>query len=155
MERDTTEEIGVDVGFSKVPLKFTCDGEDISPRIILKGAKGASLCLIMDDPDAPGGVFTHWIAWNIDPVEEIPEGMPKSATVDRPIKAVQGRNGFNRIGYNGPCPPRGRPHRYFIKVFVLDSRLSLPPGASRSELERATQGKIVQTGQAMATYARA
>lgn len=146
--------IKVGIDFMKFPAKFTCDGEDISPRILLQGVKGACLCLIMDDPDAPAGLYTHWIAWNMDLGTEIPENIPKKATVDRPIHAIQGRNTANGIGYMGPCPPRGKPHRYFIRVFALESRLSLPPGSSRSDLEKAMQGKILQTGEVMATYGR-
>ena len=147
-----TIKVGID--FAKFPAKFTCDGEDISPRIFLQGVKGSCLCLIMDDPDAPAGFYTHWIAWDIDPVAEIPENVPKEAIVDMPIHMVQGRNTANRIGYMGPCPPRGKPHRYFIRVFALESRLALPPGSSRSDLEKAMQGRIVQTGEVMATYSR-
>jgi Raf kinase inhibitor-like YbhB/YbcL family protein len=151
---DAMDRIKVDIGFSQFPVKFTCDGLDVSPRIALEGVNGAALVLIMDDPDAPSGLFTHWIAWNMDPVEEVPEGVPKKTTVDVPIRAVQGRNTSGRVGYMGPCPPRGRPHRYFLRVFVLDGPLSLPPGASRAELDRALEGHVIQSGEAMATYAR-
>ncbi len=147
-----TIKVGID--FTKFPAKFTCDGEDISPRIFLQGVKGACLCLIMDDPDAPAGLYTHWIAWNIDLVTEIPENVPKQAVVDIHIHMIQGRNTANRVGYMGPCPPRGKPHRYFIHVFALESGLSIPPGSSRSNLEKAMQGRILQTGETMATYGR-
>lgn len=90
-----------------IPAKYTCEGVDINPPLKIEGLSDnvKSLVIIVDDPDAPMGTFTHWIAWNIPPVTEIPEGIPKQGEVDKPIHIIQGRNDFGRIGYNGPCPP--------------------------------------------------
>lgn len=92
----------------KIPAKYTCDGEDISPPLYIEGLREdvKSLVIICEDPDAPMGVFTHWIAWNVEPTSEIPENVPKTKFVDEP-KMVQGRNDFGKVGYNGPCPPSG------------------------------------------------
>ncbi len=141
---------------SRIPEKYTCDGIDVSPPLRLgevdENAK--SLVVIVDDPDAPMGVFTHWIAWNIAPVKEIPEGMPKEKIVSSPVKMIQGVNDFGRIGYNGPCPPRGKPHRYYFKVYALDTVLSLEPGAGKKELEKAMEGHVIQFGEVMGMYWR-
>jgi len=155
---ERSEAVNLEVGleFTRFPVKYTCDGEDISPKIRVGGLESRvkSLAVVVVDPDAPGGTFTHWVAWNLKPLREIPENVPKEPVVKAPIKAVQGKNDFGRIGYNGPCPPKGRPHRYVFKVYALDTELSLPPGASRSELERAIKGHVLQYGEAVATYGR-
>jgi Raf kinase inhibitor-like YbhB/YbcL family protein len=108
----------------------------------------------VDDTDAPSGAFVHWIIWNIPPLEEVPEGIPRVPSLTSPFKASQGRNDFGKVGYNGPCPPPGRPHRYHFRVYGLGKMLDLQPGASRQALERAMQGHIVQQGEAVATYGR-
>lgn len=113
-----------------------------------------ALAIILEDPDASPETFTHWIAWNIDPLEVLAENIPKEAKVDSPIRAIQGRNTGNRIGYMGPCPPRGKAHRYFIRVYALDRPLDLPPGANRNNLEGAMEGHVLEHGEAMATYQR-
>ncbi|WP_456423891.1 YbhB/YbcL family Raf kinase inhibitor-like protein [Thermococcus sp.] len=140
---------------SYIPAKFTCDGEDINPPIFIgKISKNAkSLVLIVDDPDAPR-LFTHWIAWNIPPLGEIPEALPKEGTVEKPIPMVQGRNDFGRVGYSGPCPPRGSVHHYHFRVYALDTTLNLPPGATREELERAMKGHVIQWGELVGLYGR-
>nr|WP_048055437.1 YbhB/YbcL family Raf kinase inhibitor-like protein [Pyrococcus sp. NA2] len=140
-----------------IPAKYTCEGIDVNPPLKIEGLsdRAVSLVIIVDDPDAPGGTFTHWIAWNIPPVTEIPEGIPKEGVVERPIKMIQGRNDFGRIGYNGPCPPRGHGiHHYHFKIYVLDTKLDLKPGASRKELEKAMQGHIIQFGELVGLYER-
>ncbi len=141
---------------SYIPRKFTCDGEDINPPLYLAHIPGdaKSIVIIVDDPDAPIGTFTHWIAWNIPPIEEIPEGIPKRGTVDEPIKMIQGRNDFGRIGYGGPCPPRGKAHHYHFRVYALDTTLSLPPGAGRKDLERAMKGHVIEWGELVGLYER-
>jgi Raf kinase inhibitor-like YbhB/YbcL family protein len=113
-----------------------------------------SLAIIMDDTDAPSGAFVHWIMWNIPPIEEMPEGIPRVPVLTSPFKASQGSNSFGKIGYMGPCPPPGRPHKYHFRIYGLDKMLDLEPGASRQALERAMQGHIVQQGEAIATYGR-
>lgn len=139
-----------------IPVEFTCDGEDINPPIFIGhiDPKVKSLVIIVDDPDAPGGTFTHWIAWNIPPLGEIPKGVPKEGVVEAPIRMVQGRNDFGRIGYGGPCPPRGKPHHYHFRVYALDTELDLPAGASRKELERAMEGHVLQWGELVGLYER-
>jgi Raf kinase inhibitor-like YbhB/YbcL family protein len=129
---------------SAVPKKFTCDGSDVSPALTWtdppKGTE--ALALVMDDPDAPGGTWVHWVIYDL-PAEtrELREGVPK----DRELRggARQGRNDFGKLGYNGPCPPRGTVHRYFFKLYALDSKMNLEPGVSKGELERAMKGHIL------------
>jgi len=150
------KKLRVTLDFDEFPRKYTCDGEDVSPRIRISGIpeEAKSIAIIMDDPDAPIGVFTHWVIWNIPPMEEIPEGIPKDKIISSPIKAYQGVNDFRRIGYGGPCPPPGKPHRYFFKVYALDSTLDLPPGSTRNELEEAIKNHVIAKGEAMARYGR-
>src|SRR6201993_3488928 len=117
-----------------IPSKFTCDGGDSSPPLRLaeipSGAK--SLVLVVDDPDAPSGLFTHWIVWNISPqTNSIAEG-------SKP-KGVHGTNDFGKSGYGGPCPPSGT-HRYYFRIFALDRELDLPPSTKRSQLDAAIKG---------------
>ncbi|WP_297499174.1 YbhB/YbcL family Raf kinase inhibitor-like protein [Thermococcus sp.] len=140
-----------------IPKKFTCEGEDWNPPLYIGNIseKAKSLVVIVDDPDAPGGTFTHWIAWNIPPVGDIPEGLPKREVVEEPVYLVQGRNDFGRIGYNGPCPPRGHGvHRYHFKVYALDTELDLNPGATRKELEKTMEGHVIQWGEIVGLYER-
>jgi hypothetical protein len=151
-------EVSVKLPFTTFPRYYTCDGADVSPEIRISGiAESAkSVVIIMDDPDAPFGTFTHWIIWNL-PVEKeliLPEAFPKESIVEMPLKALQGINDFKKIGYGGPCPPPGKPHRYFFKVYVLKEELDLKPGSSRKDLEKAMEGKIIQYGEAMATYGK-
>lgn len=143
----------VKLGFTRVPDECTCEGEDISPEIGVQGLSATSMAVIVDDPDARSA-FTHWIIWNIPPVDVIPGAIPKNATVNKPFSALQGTNSFGRVGYGGPCPPPGKPHRYFFRVFGLDRMLDLKPGSSRQDLEKAMEGHVLQKGEAMATYGR-
>ena len=140
---------------SAIPVRYTCDGQDISPPLkwnnIPQGAR--SIALIADDPDAPAGTWVHWVLYNLPvTVTELPQGLPTSENI--PNGASQGRNDFRRIGYGGPCPPRGSPHRYFFKVYALDIELGLKPGATKGELLRAMEGRILAEGQLMGTYQR-
>ena len=132
-----------------IPSKFTCDESDTSPALRVEQIPGEakSLALIVDDPDAPIGLFTHWIAWNIDPkMTEIAEG-------NAPSGAVQGQNDFGKPGYGGPCPP-SETHRYFFKIFALDRQLELPTGAKRAQLDAAMKGHVLAQGELMGRYAR-
>ncbi len=142
-----------DGGF--IPAKYTCDGEDVNPPLRMSNLSenAKSLAIVVEDPDAPGGVFAHWIAWNIPPVGEIPEGIPKEAKLSEPLKIVQGKNDFGRIGYNGPCPPGGV-HHYHFKVYVLDTELKLEPGATKGELLKAMKGHVIQYGELVGLYSR-
>jgi Raf kinase inhibitor-like YbhB/YbcL family protein len=133
-----------------IPRRHTCDGETRSPRLTWRdpptGAR--SFALIVDDPDAPSGTFTHWVLFNVPGGStELPEG----ATVGR-----SGRNDFGKNGYGGPCPPEGHgPHRYFFKLSALDvEALKLADGASRAQLEAAMQGHVLGTAQLVGRYER-
>ena len=152
----TNTKIDVRLEFSQFPTKYTCDGEDISPKIEIHGIRDdvKSLVIIVDDPDAPLGTFNHWVIWNIEPSNVIPEGIPKEYVLTKPIEAVQGKNDFGKIGYNGPCPPPGKTHRYFFKVCALDAFLDLEAGSTKKELERAIEEHVLQYGEAIATYKR-
>ncbi|MFA5515353.1 MAG: YbhB/YbcL family Raf kinase inhibitor-like protein [Desulfuromonadales bacterium] len=138
----------------KIPQHYTCDGDNVSPPLqwgdIPEGAK--SLALIVEDPDAPGGAFIHWVMYNIPPdVRQLPEDVRRDETL--PNGACQGINDFGKIGYGGPCPPGGN-HRYFFKLFALDVRLDLESGATREQLTEAMQGHILAATEIMGNYAR-
>lgn len=144
----------VKLGFDRVPDESTCQGLDVSPEIEIQGLNATSLAVIVDDPDAPSAVFTHWLVWNIPPTDTIPRAIEKKATIDEPFAAVQGTNDFGEIGYSGPCPPSGKPHRYFFRIFGLDRMLDLPAGSSVRELMKAMQGHVIQKAEAVAIYSR-
>lgn len=140
-----------------IPVRHTCDGEDVSPPLrwddVPEGTR--SLALIVDDPDAPVGTFVHWVLYNIPPNRtDLPEGVPRQLEV--PGIGQQGTNDFkdNRIGYRGPCPPPGKPHRYFFKLYALDTTLDIVKGASAATVERAMRGHIIAQGQLMGKYGR-
>lgn len=137
-----------------IPAKYTCDGQDISPPLkweqIPKGAK--SIALISDDPDAPMGTWVHWVIWNI-PAEAngLPEAVPaKSQLADG---SKQGISDFRKPGYGGPCPPSGT-HRYFFKVYALDTKLDLPESSQKQDLVDAMKGHILAEGSLMGKYKR-
>ena len=137
-----------------IPRQYTCDGIDISPPLewtgVPKSAK--TIALIADDPDAPSGRFVHWVLYNL-PAENI--GLVENVPATENVKGggIQGKNGFEKIGYGGPCPPSGT-HRYFFKIYALDNELPLKAGATKAEVEKAMQGHIVAQGQLMGTYSR-
>jgi Raf kinase inhibitor-like YbhB/YbcL family protein len=137
-----------------IPKKYTCDGSDLSPALTWAGAPAGtkSLALIVDDPDAPVGTWTHWTVWNISPEAALPEGLAKVESLSDGTR--QGRNDFKRIGYGGPCPPPGKPHRYFFKLYALDAKLDVKPGASRKELEGAMKGHVLGQKELMGRYGR-
>jgi len=138
-----------------IPKKYTCDGEDISPplELVNLSPNAKSIAIIMEDPDAPMGTFTHWIIWNIPPTNKIPEGIPRGKEISEPFKAYQGRNDFGNYGYGGPCPPKGKPHRYIFKVYVLDTMLDLKD-ATKEQLLKAMEGHIIQYGELVGLYGR-
>lgn len=128
-----------------IPKKFTCKGQDVSPGLAWTGAppETKSLALIVDDPDAPAGVWVHWVIYDLPAdTRELPEGMPK----DRELRngARQGKNDFGKIGYGGPCPPDGPAHRYFFKLYALREKTGLTAGATKADLERAMKGRIIE-----------
>lgn len=131
-----------------IPAKYTGEGPDLSPPLQIEDVpKGThNFALVMDDPDAPMGTFDHWIAWNI-PGEsrELREGASFSH---------QGKNHFGKIGYNGPMPPPGTPHRYYFKIFALKNPLNLPEGSSKEELLEAIEGQVLDSAELMGTYQR-
>jgi hypothetical protein len=133
----------------EIPRRYSCDGDNISPPLAWSGQppETRSLALVVDDPDAPGGTFTHWLAWGIDPsADQLLEG--KAAP-------VEGRNDFQSDGYGGPCPPPGhRPHRYFFRLHALDTELDLGAQADRDDLERALADHVLATAKLVGTYER-
>lgn len=138
-----------------IPKKFTCDGPDVSPQLNWDEppANTQSLALVMDDPDAPAGTWVHWVLFNLPAAtRELAEGVPKDQQL--PSGALQGLNDFRRVGYGGPCPPAGKPHRYFFKLYALDGRVGLKAGATKKELEGAMQGHILAQGELMGRYGR-
>lgn len=140
-------------GGSEIPVQFTCDGSDVSPLLRWSGEPSGtkSFALILDDPDAPGGIFTHWLLWDIPAhVHSLPEGSEDSAV------GKSGLNDFRKRGYGGPCPPRGAgPHRYFFRLFALDTAtLGLSPGTKRSALEKALRKHIVAEAEYTGRYQR-
>jgi Raf kinase inhibitor-like YbhB/YbcL family protein len=132
-----------------IPARYTCDGADQNPPLTIESVpEGArSLALIVDDPDAPVGMWVHWVLWNIDPLtKEIKEG-------GVPAGASQGRNDWHRNSYGGPCPPSGT-HRYFFKLYALDTTLALEPATTKGDLERAMQRHVIAQAQLMGVYKR-
>jgi Raf kinase inhibitor-like YbhB/YbcL family protein len=138
-----------------IPRKFTCDGADASPELSWIGAPAATqaFALIADDPDAPVGTWTHWVLFDLPATTaSLPEGVSKMDEL--PSGGRQGRNDFRKIGYGGPCPPPGKAHRYFFKLYALDAKLNLEPGASKQEVEQAMQGHILAQAEWMGKYKR-
>ena len=137
-----------------IPAKYTCDGDDMSPPLRWSkppdGTK--SLAIISDDPDAPRGTWVHWVVYNIPPqVRELREHVPSSERLSD--GTVQGRSDFGRIGYGGPCPPSGT-HRYYFKVYALDTMLNIAHGATKQQLLKAMEGHVLAQGELMGKYAR-
>jgi Raf kinase inhibitor-like YbhB/YbcL family protein len=158
-EVDTMEKITISAEVFKegeiIPAEYTCEGKNVSPSLSWKGipAGTKSIAMIMDDPDAPGGTFVHWLLFNIPGnTQKLPKGIPRNQTLDD--GSLQGKNDFERLGYGGPCPPPGKPHRYYFKIYALDTKLKLQPGASRQQLENAMKGHILSTGELMGKYQR-
>ncbi|HSB80160.1 MAG TPA: YbhB/YbcL family Raf kinase inhibitor-like protein [Candidatus Methylomirabilis sp.] len=139
----------------EIPMKYTCDGADLSPPLRWSGppAKTRGFALITDDPDAPGGTWVHWVLYGIAAsVRELPEGVQARETVAD--IGIQGVNDFRKLGYGGPCPPRGTPHRYYFTLYALDVELSFPPRKTKAEILKAMQGHILGQAQATGLYKR-
>jgi Raf kinase inhibitor-like YbhB/YbcL family protein len=138
-----------------IPAKHTCDAKNVSPPLKWSGvpAGAKSLALIVDDPDAPVGTWVHWVLYDLPATgSELAEDVPKSQYVAGGAK--QGLNDFRHLGYGGPCPPPGKPHRYFFKLYALDAVLDLKPGLTKKDLEKAMEGHILERAQLMGTYQR-
>jgi hypothetical protein len=135
--------------------RFTCDGADVSPALAWSDPPSGteSFAIIEDDPDAPSGTFVHWLVYELPAsYRQLPEAL--SGNDQMPDGARQGTNGFSRTGYSGPCPPPGRPHRYFIRFYALDSKLNLRPAATRRELDAAMKGHILAQAELMGRFGR-
>lgn len=132
---------------SAIPAKYTCDGKDINPPLHIEGVpeQARSLALIVDDPDAPGKTWVHWVMWNIPITHSIAEDC---------VPGEQGWNDFDRIRWGGPCPPSGK-HRYYFKVYALDTLLILPPKTTKRDLEQAMANHILAYGELVGVYKKA
>lgn len=138
-----------------IPRRYTCDGDDVSPPLSwAEPPPGTeSFTLILDDPDAPVGTWDHWLLFNIRAASRsLVESVPPGAVVDG--VGLHGANSWGNVGYGGPCPPQGPAHRYFLRLYALDTVLDLEAGASKGEIERAMQGHILAEGELMGQYGR-
>lgn len=137
-----------------IPGKYTCDGENVSPPLswITSAAGIKSYALICDDPDAPGGTWVHWVVYNIPPnINELPEAVPHNKNLENGI--IQGLNDFGKTSYGGPCPPSGT-HRYFFRLYALDTALILQGDVTKQTLQDAMKGHIIAEGQLIGKYSR-
>ena len=138
-----------------IPAKYTCEGQNISPplRWSTLPLSTKSHAIIVDDPDAPSGVWVHWVIYNLpSSIAELFEGIPKLQLL--PAGVMQGLNSWPRLGYDGPCPPPGKPHRYFFKIYALDTMLNLKAGVTKNDVLREMRSHILDEGQLMGTYQR-
>jgi Raf kinase inhibitor-like YbhB/YbcL family protein len=139
----------------EIPRMYTCDGKNVSPSLEWSGEPQGTqnFALTCDDPDAPGGTFTHWIVYNIPAtVHRLPEGVASQGEVSSGIR--QGKNDFGKLGYGGPCPPPGSPHHYHFRLYALDAPVTLPSGAARADLENALPSHRLANGEWVGTYQR-
>jgi Raf kinase inhibitor-like YbhB/YbcL family protein len=132
---------------AKIPAEYTCDGQDKNPPLEIEGvpSNAKSLAIIVDDPDAPAGTWVHWVLWNVDTATR------KIETGSVPKGAKQGVNDFKKNGYGGPCPPSGS-HRYFFKLYALDTGLDLPGKTAKADLERAMKGHVIAQAETIGRY---
>jgi Raf kinase inhibitor-like YbhB/YbcL family protein len=140
---------------SEIPAPYTCDGRDRSPalRWTVPPPNTKGFALIVDDPDAPAGTWVHWVLYGIGAtVLELPEGVPAEDSVSG--IGTQGVNDFGKVGYGGPCPPRGPAHRYFFKLYALDVELTLPPRKTKADLLKAIEGHVLGQAELMGRYKR-
>jgi Raf kinase inhibitor-like YbhB/YbcL family protein len=138
-----------------IPKKYTCDGPDASIPLAWSDppAGTQNLALIADDPDAPAGTWVHWVLYDLPAqCRALPEGVPHDNTL--PDGSKQGKNDFGRLGYGGPCPPPGRPHRYVFTLYAADRKLDLAPGATKAQVLKALKGHTLGQAQWMAQYGR-
>jgi Raf kinase inhibitor-like YbhB/YbcL family protein len=140
---------------STIPAEFTCDGSDVSPALEWSNAPEGvqSFALVVEDPDAPAGTWVHWVLFDVPPsTHDLAEGVPPTRTLAS--GARQGLNDFQRIGYGGPCPPPGRAHRYYFRLYALDKKLELPSDTTRAVLDRAMRGHVLARAELMGRYRR-
>jgi Raf kinase inhibitor-like YbhB/YbcL family protein len=138
-----------------IPTEYTCEGENLSPPLAFEGVPDGtvSLVLIVDDPDAPFGTYTHWILYAIPPgTRKLPAGIAVSGPL--PGGGLQGKNAGGTFGYSGPCPPPGNSHRYFFRIYALDTVPTLPGTANRPAILAAMEGHVLATGELMGLYGR-
>jgi Raf kinase inhibitor-like YbhB/YbcL family protein len=136
-----------------IPVRFTCDGDDVSPALAWTGVPtdAQQLALVLEDPDAPGATFTHWLVYGLDPdVHSLPEGVPPSASAD----FRQGENDFGRVGYGGPCPPEGEEHRYVFRALALQAPVDLDPEADRAAFDDAVAPHVLAEARLTTRYRR-
>jgi hypothetical protein len=145
----------VSLDFLEFPSRHTCDGENLSPEIFLKGLNAASVAVMVFNPfEKSCCSFTPWIIWNLPALSHIPGGIPHEGTVTAPVSAMQGTTDYGIIGYTGPCPPHGQMIRYQFKVYGLDAMLDLAPGSNKHELVAAMKGHVIQFGETVAISSR-
>lgn len=140
---------------AEIPRQHTCDGADVSPRLVWEGAPAGAkgFALVADDPDAPGGTWTHWVIYDLPPeTRALAEALPAMETL--PGGARQGLNDFKKIGYGGPCPPPGQTHRYFFRLYALDAPTNLKPRSTKQQLLDAIKGHIIGEAELMGKYGR-
>jgi len=138
-----------------IPPKYTCEGDNLSPPLTWGGtpARTRSCALVMDDPDVLLGAFTHWVVFDLDPtISALGEGAQAASQL--PGSTIQGKNGFGKVGYGGPCPPRGRPHHYRFTLYALDDLLRLAPGSSKKQVLGAMKGHIIEQTQLVGLFQR-
>ncbi len=141
-----------------IPRAHTCDGADLSPPLVWMGlpADTVELALIMDDPDAPGGTFVHWVLYGLAPEgSSLPSGLGREPELRGQVTARQGMNGFGKVGYGGPCPPKGPAHHYVFSLYAVDARLDVPPGATDTIVRDAIRRHTLEEARLVGTYARA
>lgn len=140
---------------ARIPAQFTEDGQDVSPALSWSGAPTGTqaFALVMEDPDAPVGTWIHWVLYDL-PVQTLalPQGQARTATLSSGAK--QGKNSWGKLGYNGPAPPPGKPHRYFFRLYALSAPTGLVAGVTRPDLDRAMKGKVLGEATWMGTYQR-
>lgn len=131
-----------------IPKKYTCEGENINPPLTIEGTPQTtkSLALIIDDPDAPSGTFDHWVVFNIPP--------STTKIAEQTSPGTEGMNGADENNYHGPCPPPGKPHRYFFKVYALDTQLGIGENSHKKDVEKAMQGHILAKGELIGLFHR-
>ena len=140
---------------AEIPKKYTCDGENLSPPLKWNNppAGTQSFALISDDPDVTIGSWVHWVAYNLSSdTQELQEGLPKNETLENGI--VQGMTDFRRVGYEGPCPPPGKAHRYYFKLYALNTALTLPPKATKADILLAMNGHVLAQAELVDLYQR-